>query len=81
LHKKAARRARVPTVQASRPNEKWAMDFIAARLLDGRWFRVLTVIDQFTRECLACVADISLSGVRVVRELERLTVLRVINDN
>jgi hypothetical protein len=33
------------------------MDFIAARLLDGRWFRVLTVADQFTRECLLLLAD------------------------
>jgi putative transposase len=43
LRKKIARRTRVPTSAATRPNEKWSMDFIAARLLDGRWFRVLSV--------------------------------------
>jgi putative transposase len=38
------------------------MDFVAARLLDGRWFRVLTVVDQFTRECLLLLVDSSLTG-------------------
>jgi putative transposase len=65
LRRKIARRTRVPMVQASRPNEKWAMDFVAARLLDGRWFRVLTVLDQFTRECLLLLADRSLTGQKV----------------
>jgi len=48
--KKIARRARGPALRTTRPNEKWSMDFVAARLIDGRWFRVLTVVDQFTRE-------------------------------
>jgi putative transposase len=47
LRKKLARRARVPTSRATRPNMKWSMDFLSAKLLDGRWFRGLTVIDQF----------------------------------
>ena len=59
VRKKLARRARVPIAAATRPNEKWSMDFVAARLLDGRWFRVLGVIDQFTRECLLLLADSS----------------------
>ena len=37
---------------AMRPNQKWSMDFVLQRLPDGRWMRVLTVVDQFTRECL-----------------------------
>jgi transposase InsO family protein len=45
------------------------MDFVAARLLDGRWFRVLTVVDQFTRECLLLLADSSLSGQKVASAL------------
>src|SRR5262249_39827653 len=53
VRKKLARRSRVPTPKATRPNQKWSMDFMSAKPLDGRWFRVLTVIDQFTRECLA----------------------------
>jgi putative transposase len=69
VRKKIARRARVPAQAATRPNEKWSMDFIAARLLDGRWFRVLTVVDQFTRECLLLLADSSLSGQKVALAL------------
>jgi putative transposase len=65
VRKKIARRTRVPAVKAVRPNEKWSMDFVAARLLDGRWFRVLTVVDQFTRECLLLLADSSLTGQKV----------------
>lgn len=62
LRNKLARRSRVLTPRAMRPNQKWSMDFISAKLLDGRWFRVLTLIDQFTRECLALVADRALNG-------------------
>ncbi len=45
------------------------MDFISARLIDGRWFRTLTVLDLFTRESLALVADRSLTGVEVAAAL------------
>jgi putative transposase len=65
LRKKIARRTRVPMVHANRPNEKWTMDFIAAGLLDGRWSRVLTVVDQFTRECLPLLVDSSLTGHKI----------------
>ena len=65
VRKKLARRARVVTPKATQPNTKWSMDFMSAQLLDGRWFRVLTVIDQFTRECLALVADRALNGHQV----------------
>jgi putative transposase len=50
VRKKIARRMGVPLVKAPRPNKKWSMHFVAARLLDGPWFRVLAVVDQFTRE-------------------------------
>jgi putative transposase len=46
------------------------MDFVHARLTDGRWFRVLTVVDQFTRECLLLYGDLSMSGVKVAAALE-----------
>jgi putative transposase len=72
VRKKIARRARVPVQAATRPNEKWSMDFIAARLIDGRWFRVLTVVDQFTRECLVLLADRSLSGQKVALALSQV---------
>jgi putative transposase len=50
--KERAQRQRVPLGQAVRPNHKWSMDFVLQRLPDGHWIRVLTVVDQFTRECL-----------------------------
>jgi putative transposase len=72
LRKKIARRSRVATPKATRPNEKWSMDFMSANLIDGRWLRVLTVIDQFTRECLALVADSALNGHKVALALSQV---------
>ena len=71
--KKIARRARVPIQRATRPNEKWSMDFVTARLLDGR---VLTVVDQFTRECVLLLADSSLTGHKVALALSQAVVER-----
>jgi putative transposase len=76
LRKKLARRSRVATPKATRPNQKWSMDFMSAKLLDGRWFRVLTVIDQFTRECLTLVADRALNGHRVALALSQVVAER-----
>jgi putative transposase len=76
VRKKMARRTRVPAQAATRPNQKWSMDFITARLLDGRWFRVLTVVDQFTRECLLLLADRSLSGQKVAFALSQVIAKR-----
>jgi putative transposase len=58
------------------PNERWSPDFVSAQLTDGRRFRILTVVDDCTRECLALVADTSLTGTRAARELDRLTIDR-----
>ena len=49
---------------------------LTTQLVDGRRFRILAVVDDLTRECLALVADTSLSGLRVVRELDRLIASR-----
>ena len=76
VRKKIARRSRVPALRATRPNEKWSMDVVAARLLDGRWFRVLTVVDQFTRECLLLLADSSLTGQKVALALSQVIAAR-----
>ena len=48
------------------------MDFVADMLADGRAFRTLNIVDDFTRECVAIEVDRSLPGARVVRVLERL---------
>ena len=55
-----------------RPNQEWAMDFIVDGLATGRMVRVLSVVDAYTRECLALEADTSLGSGRVTRVLERL---------
>ena len=48
------------------------MDLVAARLIDGRWFRVLTVVDQFTRECVLLLADSALNGHKVALALSQV---------
>lgn len=58
------------------PNDRWSLDYVSDQFTDARRFRVLTVVDDCTRECLALVADTSLSGARVARELDRLVVER-----
>ena len=67
-------RAALPgkTEQAARPNQHWAMDFVSDTLATGQSFRALTLVDKYTRECLAIEVDTSLPGLRVVRVLERL---------
>ncbi len=74
--KERAQRQRVPLGQAVRPNHKWSMDFVLQRLPDGRWIRVLTVVDQFTRECLTLFADTALSGEKVATALDKVVTLR-----
>ena len=63
-------RPRPVTSPVNRRNQRWAMDFVADRLADGRALRIFTLVDVFTRECLALVVDLSLSGERVKRALE-----------
>ena len=57
---------------ASRPDERWAMDFMSDELFDGRRIRLLTIVDHFSRESLAILVDGSLGGHRVVEALARL---------
>ena len=68
--------ARVPTMAPERPNQRWSMDFVSDALASGRRIRVLTVIDDFTRESLAMEVDTSLPGLRVTRVLDRLAIDR-----
>jgi putative transposase len=58
------------------PNQRWSLDFLSDAFADGRRFRILAIVDDFTRECLALVPDTSLPGLRVVRELDVLIALR-----
>ena len=57
-------------------NQRWSLDFVSDAFTDGRRFRVLTVVDDDTGECLALIADTSLGGARVVRELDTISARR-----
>ena len=84
--RKRAIGTRAPMSRPLMPNQRWSLDFVSDQLTDGRRFRVLTVVDDCTRECLALIADTSLSGARVARELATLFEARgkpitVVSDN
>lgn len=74
--KKISRRQRVSHGPATGPNQCWSADFVSDKLTDGRSYRILTVIDQFTRECVALEADRSLQGRHVVTALTSAIVER-----
>jgi putative transposase len=70
--KRLTRAERIPLPTASQRLERWSMDFTTDTLADGRNFRTLNIVDDFTRECVAIEVDRSLSGLRVTRVLDRL---------
>ena len=74
--RKRALGTRAPMTLPQGPNQRWSLDFVSDTLTDGRRFRILVVVDDFTRECLCLVADTSLSGKRVVRELDTIIARR-----
>jgi putative transposase len=74
--KKLASAQRGPVESATVANERWSMDFITDRLEDGRYFRTLTVVDQYTRECVALEPALSLTAAKVVDVLDRAVVER-----
>lgn len=84
--RKRAIGTRAPMTIPQGPNQRWSLDFVSDALADGRRFRILCVIDDFSRECLATVVDTSISGIRVARELDRIAEMRgfpcmVVSDN
>ena len=80
-HGKRAAHTRVRLPEAARPNQRWSMDFVSDRLTDGRWFRILTVVDQYTRECLCIYADRSQTGEKAVEHMKRLVALRGVPES
>lgn len=70
--KRLTRAERVPLPVPARRLARWSMDFTVDTLADGRGFRTLNIVDDFTRECLAIEVDRSLPGLRVTRVLDRL---------
>ena len=84
--RKRAIGTRAPMAIPQGANQRWSVDFVADALSDGRRFRILAVVDDYTRENLALVVDTSLSGVRVARELDRIVRERgrpcmIVSDN
>ena len=87
--RKGRRRAvgtRAPIVVEAKANARWSLDFVHDQLANGRRFRILNVVDDVTRECLAAIPDTSISGVRVARELTALVARRgkpglIVSDN
>jgi putative transposase len=84
--RKRALGTRAPMAIPQEANQRWSLDFVSDALSDGRKFRVLCVIDDFSRECLATVVDNSLSGQRVARELDAIAMTRgypcmIVSDN
>jgi len=74
--RKRAIGTRAPMAIPQGPTQRWSLDFVSDTLSEGRRFRILNVIDDFSRECLAAVVDTSLSGIRVARELDRIAEMR-----
>jgi putative transposase len=66
----------LPLATPSRINERWSLDFLLDILEDGRRVRLLAVVDDFTRACLAIEVDTSIGGRRVVEVLQRLVETR-----
>ncbi len=84
--RKRALGTRKPMVLPDGPNQRWSLDFVSDALTDGRRFRILAVVDDFSRENLVLVADTSLSGQRVARELDKVIAERgmpktIVSDN
>jgi putative transposase len=84
--RKRALGTRAPMTMPQGPNQRWSLDFVSDAFACGRRFGILCVVDDFTRECLSLVADTSLSGARVARELDGVLAARgkpltVVSDN
>ena len=84
--RKRATGTRAPMAVPQAPNQRWSLDFVSDVLAWGRRFRVLAVVDDFTREALTLVADSSIPGGRVARELDALIARRgrplmIVSDN
>jgi putative transposase len=90
VRKRRARRrtvgTRAPILVEARVNARWSLDFVHDQFALGRRFRILNIVDDVTRECLAAIPDTSISGRRVARELTVLIRTRgkpgmIVSDN
>ncbi|WP_417338973.1 DDE-type integrase/transposase/recombinase [Halomonas kashgarensis] len=65
-------RPRMSMELPDRPNQRWSMDFVSGQLASGRRFRVLNIVDDFSRECVGQLVDTSISGRRLARFLDEI---------
>jgi putative transposase len=77
---------RAPILVEAAANARWSLDFVHDQRACGRRFRILNIVDDVTRECLAAIPDTSISGRRVARELTGLIERRgkpnmIVSDN
>ncbi|QNQ41347.1 IS3 family transposase [Brucella intermedia] len=87
--RKARRRAvgtRAPILVEAKANARWSLDFVHDQFACGRRFRILNIVDDVTRECLAAIPDTTITGRRVARELTTLIERRgkpgmIVSDN
>ena len=87
--RKARRKAvgtRTPILVEAKINARWSLDFVHDQFAQGRRFRILNIVDDVTRVCLAAIPDTSISGKRVARELTMLIGTRgkpqmIVSDN
>lgn len=78
---------RAPTTLPQGPNQRWGLDFVSDALVCGRRFRIFALVDDYSRKCLRLIADTSISGLHVARDLDRAILERgtkpvmVVSDN
>ena len=71
--RKKITRPRVPMPVPRKANERWSADFMSDQLANGRRFRILNLIDDFSRQCVGQIVDTSISGARLARYLDELS--------
>jgi len=85
--RKRALGTRAPLTVPQGVNQRWSLDFVSDAFACGRRFRILAVVDDYSRECVRLIADTSISGARVGRELDAAVFERmarphtVVSDN
>ena len=70
--KRFAASPRLELAKPTKPGERWSMDFVSDHTASGRRFRILTLVDQFSRRCPGVIVDTSITGARIARFLEEL---------
>jgi len=74
--RKKLQRPRLPMVLPTKANDRWSMDFVSDQLSHGRRFRVLNIVDDFTREMVGQLVAVSITGNQVARYLDQLSEVR-----